>query len=365
MTQTKPILYGGKLSYFSGKARAYLHYKKIDFSEEKATPKIYKTIIMPRIGYPMIPVTLMPDDTIIQDTTELMDYYDARREPRAVTPPTPRQRLVSSLMELYGDEWLVIPAMHYRWVYNRDFALAEFGTLALPHGNKQEQYEVGEKAAKMFEGSVPLLGATREAAPAIEKSYITLLHDLNVHFEIHDFLLGGKPCAGDFGLIGPLYAHLYRDPASGEIMKREAPAVTKWVERMIADPLLVEGDFLPNDAIPDTLLPVLSRMMDEQGPCLMDIIAKVSDFKSQNPNKKIPRAIGMHPFTVEGTTANRLIFPYTQWLAQRAFEPVHALTNDGKQGVNQLLTKIGSQDFIDIAFKTPVTRKNHRLVWRD
>jgi len=122
MTQTKPILYGGKLSYFSGKARAYLHYKKIDFSEEKATPKIYKTIIMPRIGYPMIPVTLMPDDTIIQDTTELMDYYDARREPRAVTPPTPRQRLVSSLMELYGDEWLVIPAMHYRWVYNRDFA---------------------------------------------------------------------------------------------------------------------------------------------------------------------------------------------------------------------------------------------------
>jgi len=148
-------------------------------------------------------------------------------------------------------------------------------------------------------------------------------------------------------------------------MKKESPAVARWVERMIAHPFIADGDFLSNDNIPDSLIPILSRMVKEQGPCLLDMITKVSDFKSQNPDKDIPRAIGMHPFTMEGTTANRLIFPYTQWLTQRAFEPVQDLSNADQKIIIEFLRQIGGQDFINIEFTTPVARKNHKLVWRD
>ena len=360
----KPILYGGKLSYFTGKARSFLNFKKIDFEERLATPEIYKTIIMPRVGYPMIPVMVFPDDTLIQDTTELIDFFETNIHTPSATPNGPKQRLVSSLLELYGDEWLVIPAMHYRWAHNRDFALAEFGKLALAEGTPEEQYKAGEKAAGMFEGAVPLLGASPAMADAIERSYVSLLHEMDAHFSTHNFILGGKPCAGDFGLIGPLYAHLYRDPASGALMKKEAPNVARWVERMIAEPFIAGDDYVEDDIIPPTLMPVLKRMMSEQGPCLLDLFEKLSVFKEQNPDKPIPRVIGMHPFTVSGETGQRIMLPYSQWMAQRAFEPLNALNETDQTATNALLTEIGAAGFIGLTFDTPVTREAYKLVWR-
>jgi len=364
-SEKQPIFYAGDLSYYSGKARSYLHYKKIKFEERLATPEIYKTIIIPRVGYPMIPVLVMPDDVLIQDTTELIDYF----EDKIFTPPTlpggSVQQFVSALLELYGDEWLVIPAMHYRWTYNREFAYREFGKLEAPDANPDDQYKAGKKAAKPFSGVVPLLGATQAMVPAIEASYIAFLHEFDEHLKHHDFLLGGCPCSGDFGLIGPLYAHLYRDPASGEIIEREAPNVVAWIKRMIAEPFITTGDFVDDDQIPQTLLPILKRMMAEQGPCLIDLFDQLAQFKLDNPDTAIPRSIGMHSFQVEGDTGQRVILPYTQWMAQRALKIMNESNPEARNQINDLLRAIGGDDFINIKIKALVMRVNHKLVWEN
>ena len=148
---TKHILYGGELSYFTGKARAYLRWKDIAFEERLATREIYRTIVIPRIGYPMIPVLITPDDKTIQDTTEIIDHFEALAPEPSVFPSGPRQNLAAHLLELYGDEWLMIPAMHYRWAHNRDFAYSEFGKLIAPEETPEKQYEDGKKAAAKFE----------------------------------------------------------------------------------------------------------------------------------------------------------------------------------------------------------------------
>jgi len=62
MMNAKHILYGGELSYFTGKARAYLRWKGVDFEERPATTKIYQEIIVPRVGYAMIPLLITPED---------------------------------------------------------------------------------------------------------------------------------------------------------------------------------------------------------------------------------------------------------------------------------------------------------------
>ena len=85
--------------------------------------------------------------------------------------------------------------------------------------------------------------------PAIEQSYRRLLGELDAHFRDHDFLFGGRPSIGDFGLIGPMYAHLYRDPYPGKLMRETAPNVAAWVERM-QSPEPVDGDFLADDGFP-------------------------------------------------------------------------------------------------------------------
>lgn len=359
----KHILYGGELSYFTGKARAYLNWKGVDYEERLATRQVYETIIVPRIGYPMIPLLITPDDDAIQDTTEIIDHFEALDPEPSVFPSGPKQHLAAHLLELYGDEWLVIPAMHYRWAHNRDFAYAEFGKVAAPDTDAETQYEAGKKAAERFQGAVGYLGATPDMAPAIEASYETFLSELDAHFSNHDYVFGSRPSIGDFGLIGPLYAHLYRDPASGELMRSIAPNVVEWVLRMQRPPAPRSGSFLEDDTIPETLLPVLRRMMREQMPCLIDLVSKLSIWKEENPDADIPRFIGMHDFTVEGQTAQRIVLPYTQWMLQRATDYLGSLSGSDYDEAMALLDSIDGNSIADLDIAAPVKRDKHKLVW--
>ena len=58
-------LLGSEISYFTGKARAYLRWKGVDFKEVTATRDVYTTTILPRVGWAVIPVMIAPDDTIV------------------------------------------------------------------------------------------------------------------------------------------------------------------------------------------------------------------------------------------------------------------------------------------------------------
>ena len=136
-------LYGAEVSYFTGKVRAYLRYKRIPFSEVLATREVYREIILPRVGWPVIPVVVTPEDETLQDSTDIIDELERRFPGSSIYPITPRQRLAALLLEVNGDEWLKIPAMHYRWNKNYDFAIAEFGKLQMPGASVEEQREAG------------------------------------------------------------------------------------------------------------------------------------------------------------------------------------------------------------------------------
>src|SRR3546814_18638166 len=106
-----------------------------------------------------------------------MNHVEVKAPGPSVYPETPRHRLAALLIEFFGDEWLVIPAMHYRWYYNEEWVYGEFGKVALPGGTPEEQYAAGKARAAPFRGSVPLLGITPETIPAIERRYEALLAD--------------------------------------------------------------------------------------------------------------------------------------------------------------------------------------------
>lgn len=332
--------YGGPLSLYSGKARAYLDWKGVDYEEILSTTEIYKTIIVPRVGRPVIPVMVTEDGQTLQDTTLIIDHFEDKLGGPSVYPDTPNQRLVALLMEVFGDEWLVIPAMHYRWNYNEEWVYGEFGAVAAPEASKEEQLIIGRERGQTFKGFCPILGINDETIPAIEASYEALLADLDRHFTQYDYLLGSRPSIGDYGLIGPLFAHLYRDPASGEIMKRLAPKVAAWVERMVNVEAPLSGEFLPDDEIPATLIPILNRMMAEQMPFLQKTADMFAAWASGNPDAEIPRAVGMAEFTVEGTTGQRIAPPFSLWMLQRAADHYHGLNDEDKSTVDAFLAKV-------------------------
>lgn len=339
-------LYGSEVSYFTGKVRAYLRWKGLPFVEVAADAQVYRDVIVARVGFPVVPVVVTADGETLQDSTDIIDALEHRHPEPAVYPGTPLQRLVALLMEVYGDEWLVIPAMHYRWHYNREWAMRQFGAMNAPEASPEEQYEIGQRRAVPFAKAAVLLGGEPPMHAAIEASYEGLMAELDAHFAVHPYLLGTRPSIGDFGLNGPLYAHQYRDPASGELMRKHAPNLVSWVLRMQQPPTPRAGDFLPGDQVPATLLPVLRRMMREQLPVLADSVAVLATWMAQNPGeRKVPRVLGMRPFELEGRTGSRIVRAYSLWMMQRARDAYRALTADERAQADALLDAVGGQAF--------------------
>ena len=357
------ILYGGDLSYYTGKARAYMRYKGLDFVEKTATRAVYKDIIVPKVGAPIVPVLETAAGEIVQDTTEIIDFLEQRHPDSPVYPSAPTQKLVSLMLEHYGDEWLVIPAMHYRWSVlddQYDFIMGEFGRFSAPEESPEKQIEIGEKVSAPFRGSIKMLGITDATGPAIEAVYLELLDQLNEHFSQHLYLLGSRPSIGDYGFMGPLYAHLGRDPVPLAIMQSRAPAVYAWVQRMNA-PDVLSGDFLPDDQIPATLLPILETLCRDFLPDVLDVIKENDAYMEAHPGENIPRYLGMHPFRTGEGSGQRVISSFSQWMFQRAWDHYHSLTAVERSTADELLNRVGGGEVFDRPLRRRVQRVKGQL----
>jgi glutathione S-transferase len=358
-------LYGAPMSLYTGKTRAYLIFKGLPCTEVFSSLKVYKSVIIPRTGVRFVPVVKTPKDEYLQDTAQIIDTLEQRHPLRPVIPATPKQKLISYLFETWGDEWLVIPAMHYRWnKANFPFIYEEFGKVIAPNMPGFIRAFIGKKIGAKFKGFVPMLGITDKSIPAIEDWYENhVLPLLDTHFAEHDYLLGSKPCLGDFGLMGPLYAHLYRDPEPGALMKRIAPNVAKWVERM-NQPQDVEGEYLADDLIPDTLLELLSRIFKEQWPVLINTVKELEKWAEKNPqNVEIPRSIGEHQYTIGEMTEQRAIGTFHQWKVQRILDCYHQFDEQQKQSVDTFLQSVGGLESMQLDIKKKISRVNNKLVF--
>ncbi len=358
-------MYGARFSLYSGKLRSYLRKKGIPFVEKSPSVLTYKRFIIPRTGVRFIPVLHTPEDEVLQDTTAIIDTLEPRFPEHDVYPEGPRQRLAALLLELYGDEWLLIPAMHYRWNFpeiNQPFIFQQFGDMAFPWLPKFIRRMLGRRIGKRFQSFVPKLGITEDTIPAIERSFLGLLAELQTHFCRHDFLLGSRPSIGDFGMIGPFYAHLYRDPYPGALMREHAPAVGVWVERMLsAEP--ASGDFLPDDRIPETLWPVLERMVREQLPVLIDTEWALTKWHREHPeSEQVPRVLGEHRFMLEQTAGRRVVLPHALWHWQRPRDHFQSLEGDARGSALRFAARLGLRLALSARPRTRLTRRDNRFV---
>lgn len=174
------VFYGVQFSLYAGKIRSYLRKKRIPFREvETNHPDFAKAV--ERAGTGMQPMVETPDGEILQDTSVIIDALEARDPEPAVLPEGSCQRLVALLLEVFGDEGLLKPAMHYRWNFpeaNEAFLEAEFSramgsarmTPRPPGGGSRARDESGRKAwqavsKQMREAVLPDLGVTEASAP--------------------------------------------------------------------------------------------------------------------------------------------------------------------------------------------------------
>ena len=75
-------LYGAEVSYFTGKVRAYLRWAAIPFEEVLSTADVYRQVIVPAVGAPVIPVLRDGNGRILQDSTVIIETLEQARTER-------------------------------------------------------------------------------------------------------------------------------------------------------------------------------------------------------------------------------------------------------------------------------------------
>jgi hypothetical protein len=254
-------------------------------------------------------------------------------------------------------------ALHYRWHVpaNKAFALREFGKYGLPGVPRFISQKLIQPAAARMEGYLPVLGVSDNTIAALEEFTEELIARLNTHLTHHRFLLGDRPCLGDFALFGPLWAHLYRDPGTTALFD-EAPALRDWMERLL-EPSPFEGDFLPGDEIPETLRPIVGRIFQDQIPWVQTLRHAIDAWCDQNPQAtRVPRSLGFAEFKLGDAIEKRKLATFVQWKAQRPWRAYERCSVEERDTISTWIERLGFANPFDEPIKNPFVRKNFKAV---
>ena len=366
------VLYGAPHSLYTGKVRCYLRKQRIDYLERLPSHPAYVNEIAPAIGRNIIPVIVTPNGQIIQDSIDIIDHFEARGVPYSAYPSAPLQCVLAVLIEYYGNQSLLRHAMHYRWSYLAD------QRVFLEHAfAARSDRAIAERVMARMQSYLPQLGVTPLTISAIERSYERLLEILDEHFAHHPYLLGGRPTLADYGMIGPLFAHLGRDPVPARLMKTRAPRVFRWVERMNAPdldaPEFVDesAELIARDAVPPSLEPLLVHMREEVFPELIDKLAFLDLWIAKHaPRDGDPvsakahqRRIGVVQTMFRSLPIEAGVEPYLVYQLRRADRVLDMLDQSERARVVAALAQRGLADALIGERKYSVDRRNHIEVW--
>jgi glutathione S-transferase len=341
-------LHGFDVSYFTAKVRTALRYKQLWYEELRADYREIKR----RTGMGFIPMVITPEDETWQDSTDIYDLLEERHPDPPLFPAGPVQRMAAHLVELYTDEFALIPAMHYRWGSEEGEASSRARFSAMVGS-----VEIGNAAADRMAAGRIAVGACDEAAPVIEAHTRDLLDALSAHFGEHPYLLGARTTFADCALMGPLYAHLFVDLPSRRLLLETAIPVVGWIERCNAPGSDTQGEWLAEDVLAPTFRDVLAVMGQDAAPLILDGLRAFEAWCDQRPEdlQAPPRGVGQFETSLRGTPTRRMTLAYTLWLVQRTLDAYAGLAAGDRRRVDAAIAGTGWEDLLAY---TP----RHRLV---
>jgi glutathione S-transferase len=352
--------YAAEISYFSGKVRPALRYKAVPYVEKLPTQAAYREVIVPRTGLAFIPILITPEDETWQDTSEILDALEARVPAPPLYPSAPLWRVIALLFELYADEFLILPAMHYRWSFPESEAKAR-----ADFGSSTGEPESASRFADRMKGSIAFLGVSPASIPGIEAHLQDLLAALEAHFEQHAFLLGARMSLADCSLMGPFYAHLYLDAVPGRLLRARAPRTCHWIERMNHPDPAQPGDWLSGDEPPKTLHEILRLIGRDAVPVLLDTLRAFEAWADTRPAglSEPPRAVGFHQTSLRGAPFQRYTSPYSLWMAQRVLDAHRAQARAARERVERALGGTGCESLLAYSPRHRVGKRRFKIAF--
>ena len=347
------ILYGWHLSYYSGKVRCYLRHKQIPFID---TPVDFVTLMM-RIkrhtGAVVMPVVVTPQGEWLQDSSAVIDELERRFPEGSVIPATPVRRFAAYLLETWGDEWWIPVAMHTRWSYPENYPLFERdgGAALLPHWPRFLRDRAVKTAANSMRSYLSRVGIVPEQTPLLEHWTVDMLDALESHFAAHKFLLGDSPTIADFGLIGPMYGHLGRDPWPKRELVDPRKALRAWIDRMAEPNASAPSSTAASDEVPASLVPVFRSIAGEFLPMVeatLEAVNRHIKAGTRDADGALPRGLDPISYPLGAGQFTRTAVPFVLWKIQRLNGVYRAMGANEQGAVRRWLETIGCARLLDL-----------------
>jgi glutathione S-transferase len=269
MFEGRYVLWGGEHSLFTRKLQAMLNHLAVDYDfrlkSAEAAPAVEA-----RLGTHFIPGLETPEGWFIHDTTPIGLMLDARYPDRRMVPTTPVQRIACHLLEDWADEWFGRYAISSRWCYPHNVEHMARGFYANRIGRFMSEELTAEELAEAERLIVQVRdrfglracanrGCGPDQAAAVRRDFEDLMGHASAHFGTHRCLLGDRASLGDFTFAGLFEAHIAADPEPRSWIEGRAPEMVDYMKR-IFDARSDDGDYLPDDRLPETLTPFFEHM---------------------------------------------------------------------------------------------------------
>jgi glutathione S-transferase len=248
-------------SPYTVKVRSFLEFKKIPYEWISRSRKVEK-LFQEHAKVQLIPLLFFPSGETMQDSTPIIERLEKEHPDPAIHPEDEALWFLSCLFEEFGDEWCNKLMFFQRWFYEAD-AKATGRRLAAEILSDQWWGPIAQPffARFMVRRMVPRLvysGGNETNIPQLKQSFVDLSAMLETHFRNRPYLLGGRPCFGDFGLWCNFY-QAWTDPTAKAHLEANAPALVAYIKRMLKPS--VEGAFESLETLLPTLKPILEREM--------------------------------------------------------------------------------------------------------
>ena len=265
------VMWGGEHSLFTRKLQAMLNYLDLDYVFKLKTGDAGPQMEA-RLGTHFIPGLETPEGWFIHDTTPIGLMLNAQYPDRPILPVTPVQRIAAHLLEDWSDEWFGRYAISSRWCYPDNVDHVGIGFYANFIGKfmdegltEAEQIEAADQI-KLVRDNFGLnacanRGCGPDQAAHVRRDFEQLMVHAERHYSQYRFLLGNRASLGDFTFAGLFKAHIAADPEPRSWIEGCAPVMLEYMDRVF-EARSDDGQYLNDDALPDTLTPFFEHMRD-------------------------------------------------------------------------------------------------------
>jgi len=354
--------YGWQASFFAGKTRGYLNYKGLDYVEKSITLFDITKKIPKHTGRRAMPALETNQGEWFCDTPLIMEELEKRHPNPTILANGPVQGFVAELFQNWVDDsWLPV-ALHSRWSYPENYEKLnreEGGKNLLPFAPRFIRNKISDKAfLQGMTKHMPNMGVIPEQVALLETWTSNLLDLLEIHFSQYGYLLGERPTVADFGLLGPMFGHLNRDPWPKREWLDPRPNLQRWVEKMGRGDKAA-GDLLPDDQIPETLMPIIRIIFSEFVPLMEKTAQEITKMVTSQQLKSgdvLPRSTEIVGSTMMDGLFKRGSFSYSVWRMQRIQKMVIEYSSADKERLHIWLSQLQLTDFLTLDFGVELKR---------